>query len=527
MLKIVFNKRFLLKIFTVFVTFVLCIVLILNAGIVQCFAFAGAAPLFYLLVAIMGACGITFATSDLADIAAQALYNNCPPFLQDWLQRKSMEISALGAVATGTVAVVINYWSDFIDAIVKTFGDYTGVDAILDLSTDYTLSSVKSGDDIVVDSMICMYGNSVIAQVGNGCKITWYGGDSAALSSASDYIRNYVGNNIGYFGNSVTGAYVVDFTGGLSFITNFTAGSSDFVSVTPSFAFRRTYYNNRFYSFFVNSVSLFSSYDGLEQSLFFNGEPIILTNLTGVDGADNCTFTLSTATYPNIVSGGVIVGSDIPVPDNICPDGIWSSAHDFFDWLSSLGFGDDIPSVGALPGNPSIDTTAYPGNDTWHDGIDDVGTVPGSIGISIPGDISDVADYSPDIARDISNADTVISDTTVDDTTTGDKDDTDTDNDKQGTIPKVPLVGLPEILFKEKFPFCLPWDLYNLFTVLAAEPKTPKFVIPYKNNMLNIEEEYVLDFSKFDDSAKVIRFFVGAGFVLALILISRKMIGSE
>lgn len=521
------HKNMILRVLFSMLSFVLILILIMNAGIVQCFAFAGAAPLFYLLVAIMGACGITFATSDLADIAAQALYNNCPPVLQDWLQRKSMEISALGAVATGTVAVVINYWSDFIDAIVKTFGDYTGVDAVFDLSTDYTLSGVKSGNEIVVDSMICMYGNSVIAQVGNGCKITWYGGDSAALSSASDYIRNYVGNNIGYTGNAVTGAYVVDFTGGLSFITNYTSGSLDFVSTYPSFAFRRTWYDNRFYSFFVNASSLYSSHSGLQEKLFFNGEPVILTNVTGADGADNCTFTLSTATYPNIVEGGVIVGSDIPVPDSICPDGIWSSTHDFFDWLSSLGFGDDIPSVGALPGNPSIDTTAYPGNDTWHDGIDDVGTVPGSIGISIPGDISDVADYSPDIARDISNADTIISDTTIDDTQTGDKTDTD-DNNKTGTKPGgLPALSLPEILFKKKFPFCLPWDLYSIFVILNAEPVAPKFDIPFKFDRLGIDYTFSIDLSDYDDLAKILRVSLSIMFVIALILLSRRLIGAE
>ena len=62
---------------------------------------------------------------------------------------------------------------------------------------------------------------------------------------------------------------------------------------------------------------------------------------------------------------------------------------------------------------------------------------------------------------------------------------------------------------------------------MSATAEAPKFTIPYKNEMLGIEENYTLDLSRFDDAAKVIRFFVGAGFVMALILISRKLTGSE
>ena len=145
----------------------------------------------------------------------------------------------------------------------------------------------------------------------------------------------------------------------------------------------------------------------------------------------------------------------------------------------------------------------------------------------MPTDVSDddIATLNPSKARDYSNADVKDKDITTDDKDKpGDKDD---DKDKTGTTPKVPAVSLPEILFKEKFPFCLPWDLYSLFVGLRAEPETPKFEIPFKFDRLGINEKIVIDFEVIDEPAKIIRFFIGAGFVLALILISRKMIGSE
>jgi hypothetical protein len=93
--------------------------------------------------------------------------------------------------------------------------------------------------------------------------------------------------------------------------------------------------------------------------------------------------------------------------------------------------------------------------------------------------------------------------------------------------PSIPALSLPEILFKEKFPFCLPWDVYNVFANLVAEPEAPVFEIPMKWEFLDIDYTLTIDFSMFDEIAKISRFFSSLGFVVFLILISRKVIGAE
>ena len=45
-------------------------------------------------------------------------------------------------------------------------------------------------------------------------------------------------------------------------------------------------------------------------------------------------------------------------------------------------------------------------------------------------------------------------------------------------------------LFKSKFPFSMPWDLYALFCLFEAEPVCPDFKIPLRLNIYNLEEVY-------------------------------------
>lgn len=116
---------------------------------------------------------------------------------------------------------------------------------------------------------------------------------------------------------------------------------------------------------------------------------------------------------------------------------------------------------------------------------------------------------------------------TVDKDKTDTKDDTKDDTNTKPNKPSIPGLSLPEILFKEKFPFCLPWDLYNLFAGLQTEEEAPRFVVPFKFERLGIDEEIVIDFSDYEEQIKIIRFFTGAMFVLALIMISRKLIGAQ
>lgn len=91
----------------------------------------------------------------------------------------------------------------------------------------------------------------------------------------------------------------------------------------------------------------------------------------------------------------------------------------------------------------------------------------------------------------------------------------------------IPDLDLPALVIK-KFPFCIPFDLYNTFTGFKADPVAPKWTIPIVNERLGIHEGITLDFGAYgmDKLALLCRWFIGAAFVLALILITRKLIGA-
>ena len=523
-LKVFTKKRFWKKLCTVLLCLVLCCTLVVNTC-VDSFAIAGVDDgLFLLLLAILTASGITFTSVANAHIGTDAFYNNCDSPLQSFLNSKAQEISLNAALDMGFIGLVISanaeYWPKVIEAIAKTFGDFKGITAHLNIDSPGMLK--LDGDAFNFSVPVVGPSFAVSVSVGN-VTMQYIGGKSQAIESIKPLIAS---RNIAFVDSHVYTVMSTKITG-LTFVADYGYFSQDGITVNDFFSYGTSL---TAYTYPVLQGKIFNfSTDGM-----LNGNRFVLRN----EDSKARTFTLNYidattyATGANIVVGNKL--GDYTLSDSICPDGIWTRKS-YADWLNDLLFGEgagaasDIPSVGALPGNPGIDVGAMPGNDTWHDGSinDDVSTGNPSIGISIPTDITDetITDYTPDVARDIASADKVL-----DDTSTDDKDkpgDKDNDKDKTGTTPKVPAIGLPEILFKTKFPFCLPWDLYNLFAVLAAEPEAPKFVIPYKNNMLGIDEEYVLDFSKYEDAAKIIRFFTGAGFVLALILISRKLTGSE
>ena len=74
----------------------------------------------------------------------------------------------------------------------------------------------------------------------------------------------------------------------------------------------------------------------------------------------------------------------------------------------------------------------------------------------------------------------------------------------------------------DKFPFCIPYDIYNLFVGFSAEAIPPKFIIPFKYGDL-VDTSITIDFSELSDIAYICRWFVGIEFVLGLILITRKV----
>lgn len=74
-----------------------------------------------------------------------------------------------------------------------------------------------------------------------------------------------------------------------------------------------------------------------------------------------------------------------------------------------------------------------------------------------------------------------------------------------------------------KFPFSLPFDLYNCCKLLNAEPETPE--LDYTINLVVYDWRVNYDLHWLDPAARVIRIFELLAFVVGLILITRRLIG--
>lgn len=95
--------------------------------------------------------------------------------------------------------------------------------------------------------------------------------------------------------------------------------------------------------------------------------------------------------------------------------------------------------------------------------------------------------------------------------------------DKSFDIHPIPTIT-------DKFPFCLPFDIYKIFNVLSAEPKAPKFTIPIKMENINgtgygFDFSIDVDLSEYSWIAEIVRWMLLIIFVLGLILVTNKLIG--
>ncbi|MEE0929422.1 MAG: hypothetical protein UIM53_00315 [Acutalibacteraceae bacterium] len=489
------RKNMFVKILLSSLSILLCLLLIFNLGIVHCLAFAGTAEaLFALLVAIMGSCGITFATVDDAHQASDTLYNNFSSDIQENLNAKAGQLAIAGAFTSAGVTFLADQWTMITQGIIETFCSYTGVDAVLPVANAHKLSLDNRTFSFPIScnlssSVIYQFADSSLTLVGSKCT------DYVFDSNVQDFLSNYDYRPAFVLVLNIANTFYY-----ISSVNNM----SDYVG-TYNIELRTFQNSNRLYDIYFVSHGAVGSFN------YFLNQKIHFSDIS------TSSFRILDANNQNIVQNNHLANTNIAVSDSICSGGLWDRVG-WTNWLNDLIFGDSSSS--AL-GNPSIDTTAYPGNDTWHDGSinDDVGISSGSIGIAVPGDISDVVDYSPDVARDISSTDVSI--------------DTDVNPDvkpnvKPSSPDKVlPPLSLPEVLFKEKFPFCLPWDIYSLFANLQAKPECPKFEISFELKRFGIDESIVIDLSLFEEQIKIVRFFIGLGFTLVLIFVSRKMIGAE
>lgn len=76
---------------------------------------------------------------------------------------------------------------------------------------------------------------------------------------------------------------------------------------------------------------------------------------------------------------------------------------------------------------------------------------------------------------------------------------------------------------KEKFPFCVLWDVALLFGLLAADPVAPQFTMVFDLPQFGLHEEFVVDLSMFGDVSEFCRTLQSLLFILCLVNLTRKM----
>lgn len=149
--------------------------------------------------------------------------------------------------------------------------------------------------------------------------------------------------------------------------------------------------------------------------------------------------------------------------------------------------------------------------------------VPGSISIDDSGTVSvPIPDVYPDVTpKDVIN-DVTITDVT--DTDIPDVDDLpDNPDDPENTKEKANKMKFPAVAV-QKFPFCIPWDFVNAVKMMAAPAAVPEFSIPVNIPSLNYQQTIDISLDSVSTLATVCRWFILAGFILALILATKSII---
>lgn len=470
----------------------------------QAHAVAGVDDAIFFIVAFLICCGMTFASTSAATNAAQQFYAQAPPSVQEIIDYQAEQLQKDTALPFGVLAVLKSDWKALIDEFMAQFPQYCNID--LDytslvknqLTEDTLFKSLVAGTTVSISTPWTLDTN-IFIQTSANTTLSIYGMDtlrkvvgSDLYNQISNYNSNFKKMNNTHF--AVFNVPALDFT--VILIIGFNSSNSSVISKLAYFNSNSDVYIN---CFPVSGIGTYSI------ALYKNE----ICNYT-FDSVSR-SYTLTAPTYGNIVSrwiaDDVISSNDNLIDcDDLCLP---------INKISQLLLGEDVFDVG-------IDSSHIPGIDSFPstaDDLTDVSTYPDSIGISVPRDLSDTITKT---AEDIRTVDKDKTDT-KDDT----KDDTSDNPNTKPKKPSIPSMSLPEILFKEKFPFCLPWDIYNLFVGLQAEAEAPRFVMPFKFERLGIDEEIVIDFSDYEEQIKIIRFFTGAMFVLALVMISRKIIGAQ
>lgn len=504
-IKTLFSKKNIKKLLRSTLCLLLCVMTVICFGGVlaptQAHAVVIESAILLFLGAFLVCCGMTFTSTSAITDAAQDFYDSSPPDVQEIIEYNAHQVEVDSALGNGFVAVLKSQWKSLIDEFVNQFPQYSNIN----LDSTNILKEQLGGKSLiaalVAGSTISLSNpwkqdTNVFVETSASTTLSFYGIDTFKKVFGESTYKSMCDYNA-QFKEDFNKQYAVLSIPSLdcSLVKVIGSGRSD-SAVNIELRYADYGLNNQIYYISNCSINLG------DDCLIYKGEICSSTSDYKLG------LTITSQTYGNVVSKWIaddVISSDSNLID--CDNlTIRSGAA-----LGSLFLGQDVFGVGVdaahLPGIDSFPSTA--------DDITDVGTYPDSIGISVPQDLTDTISKT---AEDVRTVDKDKADT---------DDKTDTKPDSKPNKPSIPALSLPEILFKEKFPFCLPWDVYNVFANLVAEPEAPVFEIPMKWEFLDIDYTLKIDFSMFDEIAKISRFFSSLGFVVFLILISRKVIGAE
>ena len=100
---------------------------------------------------------------------------------------------------------------------------------------------------------------------------------------------------------------------------------------------------------------------------------------------------------------------------------------------------------------------------------------------------------------------------------------TPTPTPEPGSLPVVPGTD-SDIQWYERFPFCIPWDIYDGVSALKANTKVPKWRIPFETKRFGIKEGVTIDLSEYETLRTICNWFLRILFALGLVMISRPII---
>lgn len=443
--------------------------------------------LMYMIGGAMSAMGISFGSAAAYESGVSSFWSSIPEAYQRDFVQKSQRVTFLSGIGKQVVEWAADEWEKLCDSVVSFFGEDTTVTEIAPV-----IDNCFPIDQVVTPGMPGVAESLPFISLFNPSTV-FYSDVTFDLVPSP-----YPGNPVDYLNYDIT----VTFSDGSSFVgtlyNNFLSIYNSYLDGTYSSIlcpYFRTYQNSRYdilrvgldYQYFINNRWYMSNVSFLESSTYFTPTEFYYPDGTG--GA------LTTSTDP--VSGYISVkAGSVDVVVSYPQDKGYSSEMVLWKMFSDV-FKDN--SAAAAPAIPiSIDDVYYP-------------APAAAIPTAIPKTTVVPATMEQALALTAEEAAPAVLQPPA---------------PVPPPPPELPDISLPTLIFTQKFPFCLPYDLAKAFSGLFDTPEAPKFVLPFKiGNVIN--EEVTIDLEKYTPLAMIVRWGLSVLMVIGLILVSRKLIGAE